>query len=59
MRWRIAFDNVYRDFRYAMRSLAKDGRFAMDAVFLPALRVGASTAVLSIFYNFFLMPLQK
>jgi hypothetical protein len=39
----MPLDNVYRDFRYAMRSLARDLRFALEAVFRPALGIGAST----------------
>jgi putative ABC transport system permease protein len=44
-------DNVFRDFRYAVRSLWKDKRFAFVAVFALALGIGASTVVFSVFYN--------
>jgi len=44
-------ENVFRDLRYAMRSLRKDRRFAFVAVFALALGIGASTVVFSVFYN--------
>jgi putative ABC transport system permease protein len=44
-------ENVFRDFRYAVRSLRKDKRFAFVAVFALALGIGASTVVFSVFYN--------
>jgi predicted permease len=44
-------ENVFRDFRYAVRSLAKDQKFAFVAVFALALGIGASTVVFSVFYN--------
>jgi putative ABC transport system permease protein len=44
-------ENVFRDFRYAVRSLAKDRKFAFVAVFALALGIGASTVVFSVFYN--------
>jgi predicted permease len=44
-------ENVFRDFRYALRSLAKDRRSALVAVFALALGIGASTVVFSVFYN--------
>jgi predicted permease len=44
-------ENVFRDFRYAGRSLAKDRKFAFVAVFALALGIGASTVVFSVFYN--------
>ncbi len=44
-------ENVFRDFRYAVRSLAKDRKFAFVAVFGLALGIGASTVVFSVFYN--------
>ena len=44
-------ENVFRDFRYAVRSLWKDKRFAFVAVFALALGIGASTVVFSVFYN--------
>ena len=42
---------MFRDFRYAIRSLRKDRRFVVTAVFALALGIGASTTVFSVFYN--------
>jgi putative ABC transport system permease protein len=53
VRWEIHLDNLFRDFRYALRNLRKDHRFAMIAIFALALGIGASTVVFSIFYNLF------
>jgi putative ABC transport system permease protein len=44
-------ENVFREFRYAVRSLAKDRKFTFVAVFALALGIGASTVVFSVFYN--------
>ncbi|HKN75981.1 MAG TPA: ABC transporter permease [Candidatus Acidoferrum sp.] len=44
-------DSVFRDLRYAVRSLAKDRKFTFVAVFALALGIGASTVVFSVFYN--------
>jgi len=44
-------DSLVRDFRYAVRGLGKDRRFAFVAVFALALGIGASTVVFSVFYN--------
>jgi putative ABC transport system permease protein len=52
-RWEMHLDNLFRDFRYATRSLSKDRRFALIAIFAMALGIGASTVVFSIFYNLF------
>lgn len=46
-------DNILRDFRYALRSLRKDRRFALVAILALALGIGASTVVFSIVYNVF------
>jgi putative ABC transport system permease protein len=51
VRWETRIENVFRDFRYAVRSLWKDKRFAGVAVFALALGIGASTVVFSVFYN--------
>jgi predicted permease len=50
-RWATRLDNLFRDFRYAARSLRKDLRFTSVAVFALALGIGASTVVFSVFYN--------
>ena len=47
----MQMENVFRDFRYAIRSLSKDRKFAFVAVFALALGIGASTVVFSVFYN--------
>ena len=49
--WENFLGNVVRDFRYALRSLNKDRRFALTAIFALALGIGASTVVFSAFYN--------
>jgi putative ABC transport system permease protein len=51
MRYLSFLDNSVRDFRYAIRSLRKDRKFAFVAVFALALGIGASTVVFSVFYN--------
>jgi predicted permease len=50
-RWETHLDNLLRDFRYALRNLNKDRRFAIVAVFALALGIGASTVAFSAFYN--------
>jgi putative ABC transport system permease protein len=50
-RWERHLDNLFRDFRYAIRNLRKDRRFAFVAIFALALGIGASTVVFSTFYN--------
>ena len=49
--WDNFLGNIGRDFRYALRSLNKDRRFALTAIFALALGIGASTVVFSAFYN--------
>lgn len=43
--------DLLRDFRYALRNLSRDRRFAAVAIFALALGIGASTVVFSVFYN--------
>ena len=43
--------NLFGDLRYAIRSLSKDRKFVLVAVFALALGIGASTVVFSVFYN--------
>jgi putative ABC transport system permease protein len=45
-----------RDFRFALRSLAKDRRFALVAIFALALGIGATTVIFSMVYNLLLRP---
>jgi putative ABC transport system permease protein len=51
-RWE-QLDNLLRDFRYALRTLRKDHRFALIAIFALALGIGAATVVFGVFYNLF------
>jgi predicted permease len=51
MRWETWRENFFRDFRYALRNLGKDKRFALVAIFALALAIGASTVAFSAFYN--------
>jgi hypothetical protein len=53
VRWETHFDSLFRDFRYALRNLSKDRRFALVAIFALALGIGSSTVVFTIFYNLF------
>src|SRR5580692_13027881 len=50
-RWVIHWDSLFRDFRYAFRSLRKDRRFVGTAVFAMALGIAAATVAFSAFYN--------
>jgi hypothetical protein len=50
-RWETHLDNLFRDFRYAIRNLRKDRRFAFIAIFALAVGIGAATVVFSTFYN--------
>ena len=52
-RWETHLDNLLRDFRYAIRNLRKDCRFAFVAIFALALGIGASAIVFSVVYNVF------
>jgi len=51
MHYLFFLDNLVRDFRYALRNLRKDRRFAIVAVFAMALGIGASTVMFSVVYN--------
>src|SRR5262249_38469982 len=54
------FENLVQDFgrdvQYALRVLSKDRRFALVAVFVLALGIGATTVVFSVVYNVFVDP---
>lgn len=49
-------ENFLRDLRYAFRSLGKDRRLALLAIFALALGIGATTVVFSVIYNGLLHP---
>jgi putative ABC transport system permease protein len=51
MRGLFLLDQVLRDLRYSVRSIRKNLRFTLVAVFALALGIGASTVVFSVFYN--------
>src|SRR5271167_1176460 len=52
-RWETHLENLFRDFRYSFRTLRKDQRFSLIAIFALALGIGASTIVFSVVYNVF------
>ncbi|MGC2465331.1 MAG: ABC transporter permease [Candidatus Acidiferrum sp.] len=56
-RWETHLDNLFLDFRYAIRNLRKDRRFALVAMFALALGIGASTAIFSVVNAALLRPL--
>jgi putative ABC transport system permease protein len=47
-RWEIHLDNLFRDVRYALRSLRKDRRFSTIAILTLALGIGSSTVIFSV-----------
>jgi putative ABC transport system permease protein len=47
----LLVNSLARDFRYAVRSLRKDLRFTLIAVFALTLGIAATTVVFSVFYN--------
>ena len=49
-------DWLWRDLRYAVRSLNKDRRFALLAIFPLALGIGSTTVIFSVIYNGVLNP---
>ena len=55
-RWETRLDNLFRDFRYALRSLRKDRRFTFIAIFALALGIGATTVMFSVVYNLLFDP---
>jgi predicted permease len=52
-RWETHLENLVRDFRYALRTLHRDRRFSLIAIFALALGIAASTVVFSVVYNVF------
>jgi putative ABC transport system permease protein len=51
--WETHIENVLRDFAYAVRTLRKDSRTSLAAIFALALGISACTVVFSIVYNAF------
>ncbi|HXA56099.1 MAG TPA: ABC transporter permease [Candidatus Acidoferrum sp.] len=49
-------EQCWQDLRYSVRSLLKDRRFALLAIFALALGIGASTVVFSVIYDGLLNP---
>src|SRR5882762_779137 len=56
MRGTNLIENCWQDLRYAVRTLFKDRRFALLAIFALALGIGASTVVFSVVYDGLLNP---
>jgi len=54
--WENHVEILARDFRVALRGLARDRRFAFIAIFALALGIGASTAIFSVVDNALLEP---
>jgi putative ABC transport system permease protein len=55
--WTGAWENTWRDVRYGVRSLARNGSFTLAAVITLALGVGITTAVFSVVNTILLQPL--
>ena len=47
-------EDLFQDFRFALRTLARKRNFTVPAVLMLALGIGATTAVLSVFYGMLL-----
>jgi MacB-like periplasmic core domain len=54
--WETAIENLLLDFRYALRALYKDPRFALTAILVLALGISSSTIIFSVMYNGLLRP---
>lgn len=53
----ILLANIVRDFRYTVRSISKRHGFAVVAVLIFTLGIGANTATFSLLYGMYLPPL--
>ena len=53
----VSMENLYRDFRYGLRTLVKSPSFAVVATLILALGVGATTAIFTLVNGFFLKPM--
>jgi putative ABC transport system permease protein len=56
MRGTSLIENSWQDLRYGVRTLFKDRRFSLLAIFALALGIGASTVVFSVIYDGLLNP---
>ena len=48
-RWDILVENLFRDFRFALRGLGRDRRLALAAIFALSLGIGAMTVMSALF----------
>ncbi len=53
---RAAFEQVFQDFRFALRNVSKAPGFAASAILSLALGIGATTAIFSVIYGVILHP---
>ncbi len=53
----IMLASIVRDFRYTVRSVSKLPGFAVVAVFILTLGIGAITAIFSLLYGMYIAPL--
>jgi putative ABC transport system permease protein len=49
-------NNLFHEFRAAIRTLSKDRRFALTAILALVLGIGSTTVIFSLFYNLLLSP---
>jgi predicted permease len=57
IRWETQVSNFFRDVHFALRHLRRDRRFALAAILVLALGIGASTAIFSVVNAALLRPL--